>query len=299
MARASRNGSRDGGPAPRRRPGLRVGRTGTAGLPRGDRGLGRRPLRLVPRRLPPQPALQPGGTEAQLDALHTQDAALAQEKKNLSDAGEIGRIAREQYQLVSPGQQAYEVLPPSGATAGGTPYAGDPGSDGPVTPSARPSSHRGVSPPRPPRRPRLVAPGGRRTPGHTPTSSGWPRVAHAARPRILALTRRGRDGAADASVRCRRRAMRCRAVALLLGRDPGAPSPSWCGGDDGRPVVIANEPFLRDGTPMPTGTGWSTPSCGPRRPARGGRRRAGGGGAGGPTRPWPTAIAATRRSATP
>ena len=78
------------------------------------------------------------GTEAELNALHAQDAALAQEHKNLSDAGEIGRIARGQYQLVSPGQQAYEVLPPSGATAAGTPYAGDPGSDGPVTPSATP-----------------------------------------------------------------------------------------------------------------------------------------------------------------
>jgi cell division protein FtsB len=78
------------------------------------------------------------GTEAELNALHAQDSALAQENKNLSDAGEIGRIAREQYQLVSPGQQAYEVLPPSGATAAGTPYAGDPGSDGPVTPSATP-----------------------------------------------------------------------------------------------------------------------------------------------------------------
>jgi cell division protein FtsB len=77
-------------------------------------------------------------TEAQLHALHSQDAALAQENKNLSDGGEIGRIAREQYQLVSPGQQAYEVLPPSGATAAGTPYAGDPGSVGPVTPSATP-----------------------------------------------------------------------------------------------------------------------------------------------------------------
>jgi cell division protein FtsB len=76
------------------------------------------------------------GTESQLTTLHSQDAALAQEKKNLSDAGEIGRIAREQYQLVIPGQQAYEVLPPTGSTAGGTPYAGDPGSDGPVTPSA-------------------------------------------------------------------------------------------------------------------------------------------------------------------
>ena len=78
------------------------------------------------------------GTEAELNALHAQDSALAQENKNLSDGGEIGRIAREQYQLVSPGQQAYEVLPPSGAAAAGTPYAGDPGSDGPVTPSATP-----------------------------------------------------------------------------------------------------------------------------------------------------------------
>ena len=77
-------------------------------------------------------------TEAQLSALHKQDAALAQEKKNLSDSDEIGRIAREQYQLVTPGQQAYEVLPPTGATAAGTPYAGDPGSDAPVTPSATP-----------------------------------------------------------------------------------------------------------------------------------------------------------------
>ncbi len=77
-------------------------------------------------------------TEAQLRSLHAQDAALAQEKKNLSDPGEIGRIAREQYQLVNPGQQAYEVLPPSGAAATGTPYAGDPGSAGPVTPSGSP-----------------------------------------------------------------------------------------------------------------------------------------------------------------
>jgi hypothetical protein len=63
---------------------------------------------------------------------------LAQEKKNLSDNGEIGRIARQQYQLVNPGQQAYEVLPPSGAAAAGTPYAGDPGSAAPATPSATP-----------------------------------------------------------------------------------------------------------------------------------------------------------------
>jgi len=98
-------------------------------------------------------------TESQLGKLQKQDAALAQEKKNLSDAGEIGRIARAQYQLVSPGQQAYETLPPSGAAAAGTPYAGDPGSKGPVAPSATPE----------------LPPGGVTTttlaPGHTATGA--------------------------------------------------------------------------------------------------------------------------------
>ncbi len=75
-------------------------------------------------------------TEAQLASLHAQDAALAQEQKNLSDSNEIERIAREQYQLVSPNQQAYEVLPPAGAAAAGSAYAGDPGSDRPAAPSA-------------------------------------------------------------------------------------------------------------------------------------------------------------------
>jgi len=77
-----------------------------------------------------------GLTEAQLATLHRQDAALAQEKKNLSAPGEIGRLAREQYQLVSPGQQAFEVLPPSGAPTTRSAYAGDPGAQGPVAPSA-------------------------------------------------------------------------------------------------------------------------------------------------------------------
>jgi len=77
-----------------------------------------------------------GLSESQLATLHRQDAALAQEKKNLSAPGEIGRLAREQYQLVSPGQQAFEVLPPAGAATTGSAYAGDPGAQGPVAPSA-------------------------------------------------------------------------------------------------------------------------------------------------------------------
>jgi Septum formation initiator len=75
-------------------------------------------------------------TAAQLSGLRKQDVALAQENKNLSDDAEIGRIAREQYQLVSPGQKAYEVLPPSGSSAARAPFAGDPGSTAPVAPTA-------------------------------------------------------------------------------------------------------------------------------------------------------------------
>lgn len=42
------------------------------------------------------------------------------------------------------------------------------------------------------------------------------------------------------------------AVARLLGRDPGGDFTVVVRGDRRRPVVIANDPFLRDGTPMPT-----------------------------------------------
>jgi hypothetical protein len=41
-------------------------------------------------------------------------------------------------------------------------------------------------------------------------------------------------------------------VAALLGRDPGGAFTVVVRRDNGAPMVIANEPFLRDGTPMPT-----------------------------------------------
>ena len=41
-------------------------------------------------------------------------------------------------------------------------------------------------------------------------------------------------------------------VAALLGRDPGGAFAVVVRRDDGAPMVIANEPFLRDFTPMPT-----------------------------------------------
>jgi cell division protein FtsB len=75
-------------------------------------------------------------TESQLNTLHRQDAALAQEQKNLTNAAEIARIAREQYQLVNAGQQAFEVLPATGSTHASAPYSGDPARSGPVNPSS-------------------------------------------------------------------------------------------------------------------------------------------------------------------
>jgi hypothetical protein len=64
------------------------------------------------------------------------DRALQKERRLLSSATEVARIARQQYQLVEPGQQAYEVLPANGSTRVSSEYAGDPGTQDPVTPSA-------------------------------------------------------------------------------------------------------------------------------------------------------------------
>lgn len=74
-------------------------------------------------------------TNAKLAELRQQDQALAKEQKLLNNPAEIARIAREQYQLVSPGQRAYEVLPANGATSAPD-HSGDPGQQPLVSPSA-------------------------------------------------------------------------------------------------------------------------------------------------------------------
>ena len=77
-------------------------------------------------------------TQAQLTDLASQDRALAQERAKLSQPAEISRLARQQYQLVQPGQKLVQVLPPSGAPSalGGAPTPGDPG----LAPLVRPSA---------------------------------------------------------------------------------------------------------------------------------------------------------------
>ena len=50
--------------------------------------------------------------EKQLQVLGQQNAELEQRAKQLQSDAEIERLARERYNLVKPGEEAYAVLPP-------------------------------------------------------------------------------------------------------------------------------------------------------------------------------------------
>jgi cell division protein FtsB len=50
--------------------------------------------------------------EKQLEVLGQQNADLEQRARELQTDAEIERLAREQYNLVKPGEEAYAVLPP-------------------------------------------------------------------------------------------------------------------------------------------------------------------------------------------
>lgn len=60
--------------------------------------------------------------EKQLEVLGEQNEALAARARELQRDSEIERLAREQYNLVLPGEEAYAVLPPP-ATEGPAPAA--------------------------------------------------------------------------------------------------------------------------------------------------------------------------------
>jgi cell division protein FtsB len=62
--------------------------------------------------------------EKQLSVLGQQNADLQKRARELQTDAEIERLAREQYNLVKPGEEAYAVLPPpsqAGAPAADTP----------------------------------------------------------------------------------------------------------------------------------------------------------------------------------
>ena len=55
--------------------------------------------------------------EEQLEVLREQNAALEERADQLRDDAEIERLAREQYNLVRPGEEAYALLPSPAAPA--------------------------------------------------------------------------------------------------------------------------------------------------------------------------------------
>ena len=186
---------------------------------------------------------------AALSQLHQQDAALAQARKDLSDSSEIARIAREQYQLVNPGQQAYEVLPPTSSVQVGHDLCRRSRAERPGRPLV------GVGPP-----PgfgvrhhadRLAGASGRvaRRPvsaTHGTAARGFvARVLSSLEFLALKTGERPHRGAAASPADVE-------AVTALLGRVPNGEFVVVVRRRDGRPAVIANDPHLRDGAPMPT-----------------------------------------------
>ncbi len=107
---------------------------------------------------------QLSSTSAQLQRLQNQNQLLTQQQQQLNSQAEIERFARQDYQLVFPGQTLFKVLPPTGgtATASGA-LAGDPGNQPLVAPADAPN----MSPD--PGLPQSGPPG---SPGSSASSSG-------------------------------------------------------------------------------------------------------------------------------
>jgi cell division protein FtsB len=79
---------------------------------------------------------------AQLAQLTHENARLSQQERALKSPTEINRLAREEYQLVSPGQTLYDVLPASGkgtmSSATAAANLGNPANQPLVSPSNAP-----------------------------------------------------------------------------------------------------------------------------------------------------------------
>jgi hypothetical protein len=84
---------------------------------------------------------QMSAAAAQLSELQHENEQLAEQRGQLNSPLAIQRLAREDYQLVSPSQTLYNVLPASGhvtSASSGQPMSGDPGSQPLVDPSHAP-----------------------------------------------------------------------------------------------------------------------------------------------------------------
>jgi type II secretory pathway pseudopilin PulG len=89
---------------------------------------------------------QLSAADARLAAIQRENRLLAEQQRQLSSTTEIERLARADYQLVSPGQTLYEILPPASSSAtttkGSAPTTtdtpGDPADQPLVSPSSAP-----------------------------------------------------------------------------------------------------------------------------------------------------------------
>jgi hypothetical protein len=80
---------------------------------------------------------QLSSTETKLQQTEAQNRVLSDEAKQLSNPSDVANIARSQYGLVSPGSQAYEILPAPGSSQDASTSTGHVPLDGPlVTPGS-------------------------------------------------------------------------------------------------------------------------------------------------------------------
>jgi hypothetical protein len=85
-------------------------------------------------------------TSAQISAIKQQDRSLSAEAKSVSSKAAATMLAREQYQLVAPGQSLIQVLPGNGSGYV-APNAGDPGFQPLVSPLSNTSLVNTATPP--------------------------------------------------------------------------------------------------------------------------------------------------------
>jgi cell division protein FtsB len=83
---------------------------------------------------------QLSSTSAQLQKVQSENDLLAEQQRQLNSTTDVDRLARQDYQMVMPGQTLYDVLPPSGlaAATAGQATRGDPGSQPLVSPADAP-----------------------------------------------------------------------------------------------------------------------------------------------------------------
>jgi len=119
---------------------------------------------------------------AQLSELRHQNQLLSEQQNQLNSSAEIERLARQNYQLVAPGQTLYDILPPSGrasAALAGEPSVGDPADQPLVAPADAPNMTPDPGLPQAPSAGRSTTGTSTAAASSTPptTSSFWGRVA--------------------------------------------------------------------------------------------------------------------------